>query len=283
MKHSIEIGVAILACALEILAIEQAQAADLGMKDTPSVPTAATAQSDPVNWSGIYIGGQVGYGNANHNVSGQSYECELDGQKNHTCYTSVPDNGAAYVAVPGGNSFVDGFDSHGAFAGLRLGADMQRENWLFGIFGDYNFSQAEMTVGAGPDDVGFRGSIKDGDSWIAAARAGYLFGDDRRALLYVLGGYGQQDVNYHGGFGGQTGAFDKGVTFSGFVAGAGAEYALTKTVFLGLEYQHFFGGTENIFDNRGEKNCAIAIDDKMQSDKVMGRISFKIGPGLINY
>lgn len=55
------------------LAISDAEAADLGggLKDGPGYDR--SAPSEAVNWSGIYIGGQVGYGNANHNLTLQRY------------------------------------------------------------------------------------------------------------------------------------------------------------------------------------------------------------------
>jgi outer membrane immunogenic protein len=58
---------------LAVLAgISSARAADPfdrgGLKDTP-----ATAGERAVSWSGFYIGGQIGYGNANHDLTVQRY------------------------------------------------------------------------------------------------------------------------------------------------------------------------------------------------------------------
>ena len=50
-------------------------AADLhgGMKGSPMLPEPPAESSKPINWTALYIGGQVGYGNSNHNVNGQGY------------------------------------------------------------------------------------------------------------------------------------------------------------------------------------------------------------------
>jgi opacity protein-like surface antigen len=271
----------ILAAAVAALTLTGgAYAADLGRSTKDASVTGTMVDSRPINWSGIYVGGFVGYGNSNHDVSAQKYECvEATSGENREC-TGVNPLGA-YTASEGESAFIDGLNSHGAFAGARVGADFQVNHWLVGAFGDYTFSQAEFNVGAGPASTGFRGSIEDGNSWVLGVRGGYLFGEEKRALLYGLAGFGQQDVSYHGSFDGESGSKD--VTFSGWVLGAGGEYAINNLISIGIEYQHFFGGSENLLDERGTKNyCAGVIDDKMQSDKVMGRINFKVGPGLFS-
>ena len=73
------------------------------------------------------------------------------------------------------------------------------------------------------------------------------------------------------------------MTFSGFVAGAGGEYALTRNVSLGIEYQHFFGGEQTLFDNRDSYGNGLVVKDDMDSDKVMARLKLKLSAGLFGY
>lgn len=285
----------LIAAATAALFIQPASAADLlGSKDTVA---GTYVDSKPINWTGVYVGGQVGYSNANHDVSGQGFEASCTG-------VEMPNKSAGQAAceAAGGtwkdtpidwaSAFVNGFDSHGAFAGVRLGADWEvnGSRWLVGVLGDYNWSRAKTTVGAGSGSDSFAGDITDDNSWVAAFRAGYLFGEDKRTLLYGLVGYGQQDVSYGGSIGGVSVAsfkdpsFHPNQTFSGLVLGVGSEYALNNAITIGLEYQHMFGGTQTIYDSRGTGDCPeIAINDKMQSDKIMGRVNFKIGPGVFGY
>lgn len=248
-----------------------------------------------ISWTGFYIGGQVGYSNSNHNLSAS------DTIDKGTCKTAagIPvsvanksdcaTNGATNVWTPDikevASAFLDGVNSHGLFGGGTIGGDIQRGNLLFGVFGDYNFSSAEAEAGYAYD-FGLFGkgdgsaSIEDGDSWVVAARAGYLFGSEKRALLYVLGGYGQQDVTY------TVGKDSKDVTFSGFVAGAGGEYALTQNVFIGIEWQHFFGGEEDIVNENGNFGgihgpaTNSRISDDLDSDKVMAKVKLKLNSEL---
>jgi len=225
-----------------------ANAADIYRGSTKDAPDAAIYAGPGVNWSGCYFGGQAGYGNANHKA-----EFSIsDGERSE-------------------GAFIDGLNSHGFFGGGTIGCDVARGNLLFGVFGDYNFSNAVTTVGLGGDELDI---IQEGDSWVVAARAGYLFGQEKRALLYVLGGYGQADVDYSAGGDATTSA-----TFSGFVAGAGGEYALTQNVFIGIEWQHFFGGKETLVSERFEGLTAELTDD-MDTDKVMAKLKFKLNAGL---
>lgn len=273
-----------------------AYAADLGRGGMKDAPVDGVSVDKPINWTSIYLGGQIGYSNSNHHITGSKFNGECTPAALPTGKAAALPDGSTERQIcendggtwtdtkeEGSDTSVNGLDSHGVFGGVRLGADLQRGNWVFGIFGDYDFSNAKATV----DNVNFlgghadHGSIEDGDSWVAAVRAGYLFGSEKRALLYALAGYGQQDVSYHGTDGSDS--FSKGVTFSGFVAGAGAEYALSNMVTVGLEWQHFFGGTENLVDERGTGWCENVINDRMQSDKIMGRINLKVGPGALGY
>lgn len=270
-----------------------AQAADVfnrggGMKDDVA-PVAGTS----VNWSSIYIGGQIGVRNGNHKLSDQEYTgaCKSAAGANVTQWPTstqtskercLAGTGNTWVdtAIDGASAFLDGIDSHGVIGGGRLGADLQRGNFVIGAFGDYNFSNAKATAGSGSKAGGLSASIEDGDSWLIAARAGYLLGSEKRTLLYVLAGYEQQDASYHVASTGND-PFSKSVTFSGLVAGGGMEYALNNAVTLGIEYQHFFGSTENLFDGRGTDPCPQSvINDKLQSDVIMGRVNLKLNGGL---
>lgn len=301
------------AATLSLFLAAPAFAADVyngGLKDSPSADAAPSGRA--INWNGIYLGGQVGYGNANHKLEGsESYttpaHCTSGALSGDTCVTkaAVPahcsDATKTVAQCTGGDrhvidevpavtdsskfvdavtetvsEFLDGLNSHGVFGGGTVGADIQRGHLLFGVFGDYNISGLKTSIG-GSDSADID-IIEEGDSWVVAARAGYLFGEEKRALLYVLGGYGQTDVTY-AGIG--TDGGDKDVTFSGFVAGAGGEYALSQNVFLGIEWQHFFGSTETLASATSENELVSAkITDEMDTDKVMAKLKVKFGGNL---
>lgn len=252
-------------CALvgALCAASPALAADLGGPVLPADIFAAPASGKSVNWTGVYIGGQVGYGNTNHKLTGDVYEpayCDGAGDTEATC------DGKWVPAETFASGYLDGLNSHGIFGGGTIGADYQLGRVVFGAFGDYNFSSIDTKAGASIDGTSvFSAAIEEGDSWLVAGRLGYLVGD--RALIYVLGGYSQMDMKYK-----IAGEDDVSKTFSGWVLGAGGEYALTQNVFLGLEYQHFFGGKETLVDEDG-----FRLTDDVDADKVMAKLKVKLG------
>lgn len=207
-------------------------------------------------------------------------DAEYTPAKDATTKTEVlPDAFVAGIDVEHtAHAFIDGLNSSGIFGGGTIGADVQRGHFLFGLYGDYNFSNAKFETGLSFDNVSLgSASIEDGDSWLVAARAGYLFGKEKRALLYVLGGYGQQDVRYS-----IDGIGSKDVTFSGFIVGAGGEYALTRNVFIGIEYQHFFGGEETLYDGQALGFDNLKVTDEVDSDKIMAKLKIKLNGNFGN-
>jgi outer membrane immunogenic protein len=243
-------------CALALaLSTGAVCAADLpSIKDTSGDLLAAPVKG--TSWTSIYVGVDGGYSNANHSVN-------ADG-------STVTDNTTTDTA----NAFIDGLNSSGAVYGINGGADLQRGKFVFGVFGDYNFSNADMTTGASVNGNSmFSASIKDGDSWMGGVRVGYLVDD--RALLYVLGGYGQQDEKYTlTGVGSKDATKD--VTFSGWIVGAGSEFAVTQNVAFGIEYQHFFGGTETLYAGKITGFDNLAVTDSLDKDTVMATLKVKL-------
>lgn len=86
------------------LAAGPVSATDLGGKDS------VFAAVKTYNWSGVYLGGQLGFG---HTVVGDE-----DGQ--------------------------GGIDLNGILGGIRAGADVQRGALVLGVFGEYNWSDEAL-------------------------------------------------------------------------------------------------------------------------------------------
>ena len=311
MRPTISTLIAVLAT---LFAASPALAADVysSSKDAPLVYSAPTGTR--INWNGVYIGGQVGYGNANHNLSAEQQkflpngcdgaDADDDGFCKAVVFTPETDDSAASCSNGGtvteagddcveptqllswqsfegaASAFIDGINSSGVFGGGTIGADVQRGRIVAGIFGDYNLGSGSTQAGLEFQDILSLNEsvIEEGDSWLVAARLGVTFGNDHRALLYGLGGYGQQDFTYNG-LGGS-----KDVTHSGWVLGAGGEYAVTQNVFVGIEYQHFFGGEETIQtfqpDDPSLGSDRILLKDEVDTDKVMGRIKVKFNTDI---
>jgi opacity protein-like surface antigen len=275
--------VPILAASFFALAASSANATDLldGLNDPAPQGTA-------VNWTGLSIGAHGGYSNSNHKL-------EANGETaTSVCKTSWggPHPGELKILgldaddcdhpgfgyLPAGtpvSALIDGLNSPGFFGGVGGRADVQQGKFVLGVFGDYNISEADTEISLSLDGLPVgTAAIEEGDSWIAGGRAGYLFGSDNRALFYLLAGYEERDVKFSFG----DDSTEK--TFSGVVAGAGAEYALTDNIFFGVEWQHFFGSKETLFEGDAGLVNPLKVTDDLESDRVMARLRVKLLGGF---
>jgi opacity protein-like surface antigen len=329
-------SITVLAAALATSA-SGARAADIfnngGLKDEGSV-----SEGRPVNWTGFYIGGSVGYGNANHNLTLEQYHGAYCWDRDGTQDPVQPENtydpwdgafdghaealnadgscgGDAVLGTPTGpyanggtkphgngvgaptNAWdeddhasvagksreianLDGLNSHGIVGDVRLGGDIQRGRFVFGVYGAYNFSGME-TSGSIADLGGF--DIEKGDEWLVAARAGLLV--NPRTLAYVLAGYSQTEYEFS--IHGDGERESKTVDFSGLVVGGGVEFALTQNIFLGIEGTHAFYGEETLLDSGVEEGDptgnGVRLTDEIGETKVMGTLKIKLNSGLPNF
>ena len=161
------------------------------------------------SWSGLYAGGQVGYG---------------FGDTTHTFSNFAPT----------GDSSPDGF-----LGGIHIGYMMPMDQVVLGVEADIELTGIDGTyqnpLGAGSSgstDINWQGSVR--------AKVGYDMG---QYLPYVTGGIAFADVDYGGGpFGGPCCGFSS--TAVGWTAGAGINVALTEAVFGGFEYRYTDFGSE---------------------------------------
>lgn len=216
-----------------------ASAADLkGDKDRVAVEYPEAAPK--INWTGLYVGVQGGYGNANHHA-----DVGFTGAKSP--WDSIVN--------------LDGLNGHGFIGGGRVGFDFVRGAFLVGAFGDYNFSniKTELTV---LDELD--GSLEKQDEWTAGVRAGFLI--NSRTLIYGLVGY--TETSYEASAVGE-GSVEQ--DFQGWRVGGGLETAIAPNVFLGLEYTHTFYDEE---DWHPSPNFHIV--DELDEDSIMATLKYKL-------
>ena len=209
MKKLVLVGVSLLAmcCA--------ANAADLGRRPVYKAPPAAVV--GPYNWSGFYIGGQVGYQWGDHSVSA----------------TEVPGLGTA-------GPF--GFSSDGVVGGDHAGFNWQTGQWLFGIEGDFEASgvDGDLTVSVFGTDTSILGFEQ---KWQASLRGRLGWAFDR-SLIYVTGGGAWSRFEHTGSFdttgvlGGPLVEPAWGNTASGWTIGGGFQHAFTDNLSARLEYRY---------------------------------------------
>lgn len=190
-----------------------AGASDLFGSTKDPVTTGPTSSGGVVNWSGFYVGAQVG-------------------------------NSFAIIGDEDGQG---GISVDGIFGGGRIGYDVARGRYLFGIFGEYNWSGAELELGG--DSI-----LEKDHDWTAGARAGVVVAP--RTLFYILGGFTQADFSS----GGDT------ETFDGWTAGGGIEVAVATNITLGVEASHTWYDEEEVF------GPDISLDDT----RIMAVARFKV-------
>lgn len=227
-----------LAVALAVLTTGAAAASDLkdGTSDTRDP---FTFPKGTVSWTGVYVGVHGGYGNMSHDLGA----------------------GLDFGDEGGASAFLNGLNSSGYFGGVDFGADVQRGKIVVGAKFQYDWNALETEAGFGVGDYSYETKITEGDSWAATARLGYLVAPE--ALLYVLGGYGQTEV--------QVDILDKSFTHDGWIVGAGAEYAITKNVHFNIEYQHMFGSKEAWIGGD-----VFSLTDEVDYDKVMAGLKLEL-------
>lgn len=207
-------------------------AADLSVPYTKA-PVAAAVY----NWTGFYLGGNVGYGWGRSNLNttldqGSSWAIE----------------GAAFQ-----NEFI-GISNHrlnpaGVVGGLQAGYNWQSGAGVFGLEADINGSDVGQRViysAPNPPTVRtFNESIRNDWFLTVRGRAGYAA---NTTLLYVTGGlavgnvHGSWDLSSTNGYT-KTGSANE--TRVGWTVGAGAEHAFSPNWTVKLEYLYTDLGSVN--------------------------------------
>ncbi|WOJ89911.1 porin family protein [Methylocapsa polymorpha] len=226
----------------------------------------------PYNWSGLYIGGQIGY---------------AWGNLNSTPY------GFAAPAGPLGTFLLSGPFSgnpQGVIGGVHLGYNLQINQWLLGLEGDVDGTGLNRTVIAPtfftpPLDAAFvnpgfgatvhttsplQGSIR--------LRAGFAWD---RALIYATGGaaFAGIKTTYSDFFG-----FDSiSRTRAGWTVGGGVEYAVTDNWSVRAEYRYAdFGRYNDYLINSfplttAGVGLADAVHTHFTENRVQVGFSYKFG------
>ncbi len=188
-------ALSLLAVAALALGAGTASAADLGQRPVYKAPPAPVMAA--YNWSGFYVGGHLGYGWGSEEAR----------------FTASGLTGAT--------------DPDGFLAGAQLGFNWQTGAFVFGIEGDWTWTNADGTSAT---------AVASDHNWYGSAtgRLGYAWDN---WLLYVKGGAAWMDADYT--FGGTGGG-----TRSGWTLGTGLEWAVGNNWSAKLEYNYMDFGSE---------------------------------------
>lgn len=168
---------------------------------------ATTPVASTYNWSGAYIGAEIGYGWGRDHIHDQDR------------------------FVPSFSDYSDHFNLDGALGGIYAGYNFQSGNWVYGVEGDIEASGAngDNTDWCCGDNttarIRWQGSLR--------GRLGYAFSNN---LVYASGGLALGDI--------KTEYFDGGLKDSystikaGWTIGAGFEHAFTPNWIARIDYRY---------------------------------------------
>jgi outer membrane immunogenic protein len=232
-----------------------ANAADLPVK--ASVPAA-------YNWSGCYIGGNAG-GKWGRFDAGADTAAGI---------ITIP--GVGTVPLAAGHADLDPVYTSSVAAGGQLGCRWQnRDHWVFGIEGDFDWANLKGTATVNGIDPLFPCvfGICNGDTftfrsqWESSARV-ILGRSFDRWLVYATGGFAFTRVSMNANF--VPAAVGGGVAFpgasgsdskvlNGGTVGVGAAYGLGRNWEVGAEYRYTYYQTASFNLGNGTPFCATPI------------------------
>jgi outer membrane immunogenic protein len=191
-------------------------AADMPVK----APAAKPVPHIPYDWSGLYIGGHLGY---------------LWGR------TSVEEDGV--VTEPNAST-------NGVIGGVLAGYNWQTGPWVFGLEGDIGWTNAHGTGEQGPPpaltvlpntyDVNWTGHVR--------GRFGYAIDN---WLFFIAGGFAVADFDFHEG-GTVSTIPTVGATYNGWSIGGGIELAILRNLIGRIEYLYDDFGHKDYIGSTGD-------------------------------
>jgi outer membrane immunogenic protein len=190
--------------------------------DLPVAPVEAPPVTLPLafDWTGFYVGAQIGYAWAQADSTFNAGFPSLD------------------------------YDADGVVGGVHVGYNAQFNQIVVGLEGDLEASSVSGDDAAG----GGLGSYSEAElNWQGSIRArlGYAFDN---VLPYITGGVAFGDWDLSAAAPTVLGTVDSSETLVGWTIGAGVEYAFTQNVTARVEYRYTDYGDENVAIGNGLTN-----------------------------
>jgi outer membrane immunogenic protein len=223
-----------------VVCLCSAHAADLPRARAPA-PVAPVAYVPPVyNWSGIYVGGNLGAGFADSSWSDP--------------FTGAHNN----------------FSKSGFIGGGQIGANVQFNALVLGIEGDFDWTGLKRSS---QDSLG--NAINTNTQWTSTVtgRVGAAFD---RLLVYGKGGVAfAHDKDSLTDIVGNTASAS--LTRTGWTAGAGLEYAFAPNWSAKIEYDYLGFGPDTV--NLATTHFpTFSANPSLNVQEVKAGINFKFGP-----
>lgn len=220
------------------------EAADFGSSTKDNYYTEPAVQQQR-SWTGLYLGGNVGYQIGDVDVNASSYNM-----------------GAS----------VDGLSTNGWKYGVRGGFDWHVGNspFVIGAFVGYDWGESDFDVSVSGIGNVVNATIEP--TWHVGARAGLVVNPNTLMYVGYAFGQGEFDVNLNPAFGNVCGA--QGVncsdTLNSHTFLAGAEMRITDSVSTALEYNYTMYDDMNLYS---APNSSIKAEPDVHS--VMLRVNWR--------
>jgi len=235
-----------------------ALAADLAGRPYSKAP--APAVDTAYNWSGFYIGGNVG------------------GIWDRSSWT---DDARGNIIGP---NLTQSSSGSSVIGGGQAGFNYQVGLFVLGAEADYSATRISSSFNFPPGAIigcagGPPGVCTTSQDWVASVRgrAGLAFD---RFLVYATGGVALTEIGHittFPGFPGAPAAFGT-QSRTGWVTGLGMEYALTNNWIAGIEWKYYdFGTISAVATPLQFFNTTMRFRETENS--VVGRLSYKFGWG----
>lgn len=226
------------------------------------------------SWTGFYVGGNVGGAWSNYRFGSFNETVDVVQQFGELFpFRRIPTPG--FEPIQAHLPETDPLDGS-IFGGGQLGYNLQRNRFVIGVEGDfdalstnrkvsYSFSRTSV-AGVTSAQTSGTATREGSTDWNASVRIrlGYTYD---RWLFYLTGGPAFADVTGRADDFATTDFFMRNIpigtitstnkssdsdVFTGWTAGAGADWRVTQLVSVGVEYRYSnFGGQTFVFDDHG--------------------------------
>lgn len=278
------LSIVLIAAVSSIGLVQVSSAADMPVKALVAAPAPV------MNWTGFYIGGNIGGGWGDRSVDYSAND---------------PASVSLFSAVVHGAPSPSSFKSSGVLGGLQLGYNWQAgPNWLVGVETDFDWSGIKgsgTTTGIVGITNPFSETVEERIKWFGTVRArlGYLATPN--LLAYATGGFAYGRVEHTGSYDlvgplGATvvvGAFSANCSpnaaclagsssniATGWTAGGGVEYAIWQKWTLKAEYLYVS------LDGKSVTQSALAVlggTAPSSFNANFSRTNFNVGRVGVNY
>ena len=266
--------IALAAAAVSILMTGVASAADMAPRYTKAPPPAPIAI---YNWTGFYIGGNVGYGWGQEGVG------------------LGPTNNPPSLAFFAGTfpTFIPNLvnpNPRGVIGGGQVGYNWQSSRFVFGLEGDLQGADVKGTINTSVLPGPIQSSTSQKLEWFGTGRARAGITATDTLLLYVTGGVAFGSVNHFFSAFNNAGSFNTTNTtntYAGWTAGAGFEWGFAPNWSVKAEYLYIDLG-RHTFSTVGSGTTPVgaSIDSTFQDKFQIARIGLNYrwgGPVVARY